>query len=200
MKKYFIFGICFSFVFAHKTMAQETRFGARGSLLISSFRVLQGNVSGNFTSNTGFAGGLFVDFPIANSIHLQPAVEFAIKGGTSPDLLKYSISYLEVPINVFWKGDLGNGKLYCGAGPYIAFALGGSVSRNGQEESLKFGGTANDDLEVLDFGMNMHVGYEFDMGFTAGLKYDLGFTNINSIASSAIVRNRAFAISVGFLF
>ncbi len=198
MKKYLIFSVCF--VFAQTIIAQQTRFGARGNLLISSFRVLQGTANGNFSSYTGFSGGFFVDFPVSHSIHLQPAVEFAMKGSVSPDLLKYSISYLEVPINVFWKGDLGNGKLYCGAGPYFAYALGGSVSRNGEEQSLKFGGTANDDFEALDIGMNMHVGYEFDMGFTAGLKYDLGFTNINGVSSSVIVRNRGFALSVGYLF
>ena len=86
--------------------------------------------------------GVAADIPIAGRFYLQPQLLVSAKGGNSEvrdldrnvyftsDLTsKVRLLYLELPVNVLYKLPLGPGKLIAGAGPYIAYGLGGKGQR-----------------------------------------------------------------------
>jgi hypothetical protein len=172
------------------------------------------NQTGGTLENTflpGFHLGANVLMPITPEIGFQPGIIFSVKGAEFAETpeTKYRINYLEVPLNLVYRGAAGNSSVYFGFGPYAAFALGGQVSVAGVEADLKFD---NDILlwnpQVIrrfDAGANIFAGYELGAGLFLKINGQLGLTKINPEADFIPGDNRSwknlgFGISAGFRF
>jgi hypothetical protein len=184
--------------------------------------------------------GVTADIPVAGRFHLQPQLLVSTKGSKAElhnlDSSRYSMSdiyskdrlvYLELPVNMLYKHPLRSGRLVVGAGPYIAYGLGGkssgtviyrSGSRSEVERDLKFKNVRAPSAEdrgkyeyfkPLDAGLNFIAGYEFNNGLCFHLNYSLGLTGISPSDGVApdgteyrynINKNGYFGITAGYMF
>ena len=180
--------------------------------------------------NPGFHVGITYDYLIANDIYIQPAALFSTKGyrlksvGESSSLESYmNPYYIEVPVNILYAPKLGKGRLLLGAGPYIAYGIGGRgqnyvkniqdgvVVRSDQSANLQFVDDT-DDLKAgkwaygktWDYGVQILEGYEFNERLSFQVNAQLGLADIypdnKGVKSSNKLKNIGFGLSVGYIF
>lgn len=201
-------------VLAVGAKAQNTTFGVRAGL---NFQNLTGDDGYGHKLDkklkTGINIGLNAEIPIAEDFYVQPGLLFTTKGAKDKTYRKINIkiSYLEIPINLLFKPELGDGKLLLGFGPYIGIAVGGSYTdANGNKADFKFAHKvtvaeyANGPyIRRMDFGGNLLAGYELSNKLSFQLNAQLGMTNIQTkIEGQTTVKakNTGFGISVGYRF
>lgn len=195
-----------------------------------SFGILGGvnfqNLNGKFSSGDklendmlmGFHGGVNVQIPIAPEFYFQPGVMYAIKGAKSTpfDGNYYTkttkINYIEVPLNLVYKGALGNGFVMLGFGPYVAYGIGGKVETEvgsvTVEKDIEFkneAGVAEYPVyKAFDAGANIFVGFEMASGIFLQLDTQFGMLNINPDRGTAddksASKNTGFGLSLGYRF
>lgn len=155
----------------------------------------------------GFHAGFNVLIPIAPEIYFQPGVLFSTKGAKLGDNEERRINYIEVPLNLVYRGELGNNFVLLGFGPYAAFAIGGKYTVAGVDNDLRF----TDEIALwdpralrrFDAGANIFFGYELGMGVYLQVNAQLGLLKINPeilLPDSRAWRNTGFGLSVGYRF
>ncbi|WP_114789273.1 porin family protein [Niabella yanshanensis] len=180
--------------------------------------------------NPGFHVGVTYDYLIANNFYVQPAVLFSTKGyriknvGETASFESYmNPYYIEMPVNILYAPRLGKGRLLLGAGPYIAYGIGGRgqnydkkieegvVVRNDQSANLQFLDDVADLKEgkwaygkTWDYGVQILEGYEFNDRLSFQVNAQLGLANIypdnKGVTSTNKLRNIGFGLSVGYIF
>jgi hypothetical protein len=148
------------------TNAQETRFGVKGGLNLTSFS------GGNYydaKSLVGFQVGGFAEIKIIERLSIQPEVLFSTQGakldGGSFGDFDSKLNYINIPVLA---------KFYITkqftveAGPQIGFLV--SAKNDGND--------AKDNFKSVDTGFNFGVGYNFTDNLGVGLRYTVGLANI----------------------
>lgn len=170
----------------------------------------------------GFHGGVNVQLPIAPEIYFQPGLLFSTKGAknTYGSLTgTYKLSYIELPLNVVYKGALGNGFIMVGFGPYLAYATGGKSTLNNEtttiENNIVFKKTVESGdpyitayMKRFDAGGNIFAGFEMAGGLFVQLNTQFGMININpkdnrllkEFSDKLSVKNIGFGLSLGYRF
>lgn len=192
--------------------AQETRLGIFGGVNLQNINGK--DQVGDRLENTllpGYHAGVNVYFPIADEIGFQPGIMFSSKGSVFDDdpETKYRIGYIEVPLNLVYRGQLGNNFVLLGLGPYASFALAGNLIVGDVKTELDF----DNDITVwnplvvrrFDAGANIFAGYELGSGLFFTINSQLGLLKINPDATlipddERIWKNTGFGLSVGFRF
>jgi hypothetical protein len=184
----------------------------------------------NTRLNPGFHVGVTYDYLIGKDFYVQPAVLFSTKGYRIKRVEENSSIesymdpyYVEVPVNFLYAPKLGKGRLLLGAGPYIAYGIGGRgqyygknieegvVKRTDQSADLQF---LNDTKEIKtgkwaygktwDYGVQILEGYEFNERLSFQINAQLGLADIhpdiNGVKSTNKIKNIGFGISVGYIF
>lgn len=164
---------------------------------------------------TGFHGGIYYEVPVGTDIYFQPGLLFSTKGSEIKDAdEKYTVSYLELPLNVIFKPLLGTGHILLGFGPYLGYAVGGKVKpvNQGESKELDFKGEVsvqdimNDNtryLKAFDAGANILIGYELSNNISLQLNAQLGLINISPGIpgdDDPSWKNTGFGLSVGYRF
>jgi len=210
----------FSGTYVKSQDTQKTSFGILGGV---NFQNLNGkDISGNSLDNdmiTGYHVGVNMQIPIAPEFYFQPGVMISTKGAKNNGSLLTTttkLTYLEVPLNLVYKGLLGNGHIMIGLGPYVAYGISGNVK---MESDLI---SANPDIEFknvvdledpltvpyykpLDVGGNIFFGYEMAGGIFVQLNAQLGMLEINPEYEilpndESSIKNTGFGISLGYRF
>jgi len=211
-------------LFALTANAQIPRvsFGLRAGVNVQNINGK--NLTGNDLENdmkAGFHVGVNAEIHVASDFYLQPGVLFSTKGAKGEDdtkqEVKFSLSYVEVPINLLYKPTLGPGKLLLGFGPYVAYAVGGSAKRGDKDGKLEYEkevtlleystGTlvATYYAKRLDVGGNLLFGYEFAKKISVQLNAQLGLAKINPKitdfpSDKSDKKNTGFGVSIGYRF
>jgi hypothetical protein len=167
----------------------------------------------SFDLRLGFHGGIVFEVGLTDAIFFGSGIIFSQKGTkfsyTDEDFddESYSgftlINYLEVPINLLYKADLGGAKLVFEAGPYLGYAINGKeqidYEDNGTSisfsEDIEFG-NEEDQVKRIDYGINVGVGLEFS-SFKVGAQYGLGLANLTNYEDSTM-KNQVIGVSVGY--
>jgi hypothetical protein len=161
------------------------------------------------------------DMPLLPMFSIQGGVMLVKKGATftlgdnsSGNYTEVSTRplYIEIPVNAVVKFPLPHKvKIFAGAGPYLAFGVGGKNKLEGKSLGLSFSddksidynsannsGAFNSDLKRFDAGLNFLVGVEISH-FTLNANYGYGLRNIKSSSSNndAKYANRVMSLSVG---
>jgi len=194
--------------------AQKTSFGVRAGVNFTNINGKDG--AGNDLHGklkTGMNAGINAEIPIAPDFYVQPGLLFTTKGAKDKDWdkVKYRLSYLEVPVNLLYKPELGDGKLLLGIGPYAAVAVGGSYTDpTGNKKDFKFAHdvtaaeASTPHMKRMDYGGNLLAGYEFSSGLSFQLIAQLGLADIHSevqgVGDKAKYKNTGFGVSVGYRF
>ncbi|HRP34178.1 MAG TPA: porin family protein [Agriterribacter sp.] len=182
---------------------------------------------GNKLSNdfkTGFHAGVNADLFVSEGFYLQPGLIYSTKGAQRKNNnveFTQHLSYVELPVNILFKPELGSGRLLLGAGPYAAFGISGkSKAKSGDaaiELEAKFKGEISAGeyaasllntayyVKPFDFGGNVLVGYELNNGFSLQLNGQLGLGELNPKvdgvpADKSNWKNLGFGASVGYRF
>lgn len=211
------------------SMAIQAQFGILGGV---NFQNINGkNSSGNKLENglmTGFHAGINVNIPISPDFNFQPGLLYTVKGANneffslevkaSGDFTTTTrLSYIEMPLNLLYRPQLGNGHLLLGFGPYIAYGISGKETTQlnslSVERTVKFKNSVADWTDVVenayyrpfDAGANILFGYEFAMGAFIQLNAQLGLLKINPeygwiSDDETAYMNTGYGLSVGFRF
>ena len=167
----------------------------------------------------GYHAGLNVQIPIAPAFCFQPGLLFSTKGAKNTGSLVTTttkLSYIELPLNLVYKGKLGNGYIMIGFGPYVAYGIGGSVTNEGGDISLDTDVEFQNVVQLtdpllttyfkgLDAGGNVFAGYETAGGLFFQLNTQFGMVNISPENEwfpndESVIRNTGFGLSVGYRF
>ena len=189
----------------------QTTLGIKGSLQIANEKFSTSNDSFTGDNVVGFQAGLLLKAPINEQFSIRPQLLYSTKGfGISANVLgvnnsaRLVFNYLEVPIQLAYSLEVGQGNVVVGAGPYVAYALNGksTVTVNGQTETedIEFGSASSQ--KRFDFGLNLSVGYELSTGLGLSAYYSPGLANLTESRNGVDVniRNTAFGLSLGYFF
>jgi hypothetical protein len=187
-------------------IAQEpgrVSFGVLGGV---NFQNLNGKLSsGDKLENDmlmGFHGGVNVQLPIAPEFYFQPGVMFAVKGAKNTATIlgreftdEIKLNYIEVPLNLVYKGALGNGFVMLGFGPYVAYGISGKQVFEGNSVTYERGV----DYNAFDAGANIFVGFEMASGIFLQLDTQFGMLDIDPDENQT-AKNTGFGLSLGYRF
>lgn len=216
-----LFTLSASMAFAQETDDSKTSFAILGGI---NFQNLNGkDMSGDKLDNDiliGFHAGLNVQFPIAPEFYLQPGLIFSTKGaknteGSSSNT--YKLSYIEMPLNFVYKAQLGKGYIMLGFGPYLAYAIGGTATHEGDpvsvEKDIEFTNEVESGdphtttyMKPFDSGANLFFGYELPSGLFLQLNTQLGLIEINpedkrfTDDNKTSIKNTGYGLSLGYRF
>jgi len=209
----------------------QLKVGIRGGFSLTNVSLVsEENERQNTEAIPRFQIGLTLDIPLVADFYLQPAVLYAGKGYkqdggwlvAAEGEFEVKLAYVEVPVNLLYKPQLGTGNLLIGAGPYLGYGIGGKWDTNGQivigdivlsENSGKVlfkndwsEGEFGNYLfgKPWDYGINLVAGYEFLQHFTAQFNAQFGLANLSpnteNVSSDGSTRNKGYGISVGYRF
>lgn len=215
MKKHILTSLLLIFAVISIT-GQEIRPGVLGGV---NFQNLNGeDPSGDRLENNlvaGFHAGINVLVPIAPEIYFQPGVLFTTKGASNDDNaqeIKYRFNYLELPLNLVYRGQLGESFVLVGFGPYAALAISGKVNFDDVSRDIEFRNRVEpgDPLTTpffrrFDAGANILAGYELPGGLFFQINAQLGLLNIvpeddRLIDNESVVKHTGYGLSVGYRF
>ncbi len=191
MKKIILSAIAImAFAFSN---AQETRFGVKGGLNITSFS------GGNYydaKSLVGFQVGGFAEIKVIDRLAIQPELLFSTQGArlefgnTDFDT---KLNYINVPVLAKFYVTK---QFTVEAGPQLGFL----VSAKSEGEDVK------DGFKSVDTGFNFGVGYNFTDNFSVGARYTVGLANIADRDADTwdeyydSPKNSVFAITLAYKF
>lgn len=198
----------------------RTTFGIIGGV---NFQTLTGkDHSGDKLTNDlmiGYHAGFNIQMPIAPEFYFQPGLLYSLKGAkiTSGALTSTTkVSYIEMPLNLVYKGTLGNGYVMIGFGPYVGYGIGGKVMTTGGDASLETDVTFQNSVSLsdplldtyyktFDAGGNIFAGYEMISGLFFQLNTQLGLLKVNPENAwfsddKASIKHTGFGLSLGYRF
>ncbi|MFO7573752.1 MAG: outer membrane beta-barrel protein [Bacteroidales bacterium] len=168
---------------------------------------------------TGYHAGFNVQIPIGPEFYLQPGLLYSLKGAknTSGALTSTTkVSYIEMPLNLVYKGRLGNGFVMLGLGPYIGYGIGGKMITTGGEVTVETDVTFQNSVALtdplldtyykkFDAGGNLFAGYEMASGLFFQLNTQLGMLKVNPENAwfpndEASIKHTGFGLSLGYRF
>ena len=190
-------------MFAVTNMQAQIKFGPKVGLNLSTMTYKSFGIAYDPKTLVGFNFGVISEIPLSGNLVLQPCILYSAKGS------KYSVlseettvspSFLEIPVNVVYKFDLGAAKLFLNAGPFVAYGIGGKIKSGGDSEDIIFGKTEDDDLRPLDFGLNAGAGLEIS-NIAISVNYGLGLANLAPITTNDTeMKIKVIGFSVAYLF
>lgn len=157
----------------------------------------------NFTNNL-YVNGAFLFTQKGNEYETE---ETTISGISVTDKVKNNPGYLEIPLALGYRFDLGNHVYLFGeTGPYFAFGVCGkqkhkidwesSFVNYSEKEKVDFFG--EDRAQTFDGGWGLRIGVEAS-GFQVHLGYEYGFSKIGYIYDEGC-HNSNFNVGVSYMF
>ena len=149
----------------------------------------------------GFHGGFNVEILLQNEFYLQPGLQLSTKGanftveGTKNWLAP---TFIELPINVMYKLDMGDAKLLLFAGPYMALGIGGTRSEGDVALDIRYGKGDMKDMRAFDAGLNLGVGVEM-MSIQFSVQIEQGILNLAPVSGTTI-RSYGIGVSLAYIF
>jgi len=203
MKKVFLVALLFVSLNGFSQLKYGVKLGANFANVIQNFA----NLDDEFGTKIrlAYSFGAIIEYEFSEVISLQSGLQLTnkgfsldledelIDGETVDGFDRYSITYLEVPVNVAFK--IRDFRII--VGPYIAFGIGGknkydyTRTYNGSDDvvkgdtDIKFKGKLNEAdwnsdneyIKGLDYGLSLGFGYRIGpMMINAG--YALGLANL----------------------
>ena len=143
--------------------------------------------------------GVVGEMPLWKSLYLNSGINYTIKGVSLSFLgsdIEFPISYLEVPVNVSYKYDLGLARVFGITGPYVAYGLKAKSTKGKDVNDISFGSN-DDEMKRIDYGLNFGTGIEFEK-FSFAVSYGLGLPNLSNM-SEETMKNGVLSFTISCL-
>jgi len=195
MKKFLlVITLCASFLSNAQSSKREEgiKIGIKAGINMSTFN---GDIAEDSSMRNGLHFGLVSEIILSDQFSFQPELLFSAQGyknDTAGASSKERFNYINVPLMVkYYAYD----KLSVEFGPQVGFLINADSRSNA-------GNTDIDDQNIVDFGMNLGLGYELKNGIFFQGRYNLGITNVNGAQNNDQFKytNSVFQLSVGVLF
>jgi len=197
----FAWVICLMFLISN--LQAQIKVGPKVGLNLSTATLSMYGISLDEKTLIGFHAGMLLEIPLAGNLYMQPAILFSAKGSKyslMQEEFQASPSYIEIPVNVVYKFDLGAAKLFLNVGPYAAYGILGKYDFDGETVDIVFGTSEDDDMKPLDYGLNVGAGVEIS-NIIISANYGLGLANLSPItANDEEMKNKVIGISLAYLF
>ena len=188
-------------------------FGVRAGFNSTRLSEKDGDRKTNSYFRAGFQIGAVSEYAISDVFVIQPSILFATQGGLIENSYyldwKRSINYLQIPVNVLIKLNLGETKLLLQAGTYFGYALSGKYKWESKlglyskgEYKIKFGNNYGENMiKPFDYGIGLGAGLQV-YNFQVGLGYNFGLANISPAPRSSkySMKNNGMAVTLTYLF
>lgn len=173
-------------------------FGVKGGLTASTLSVEEGRGL-DVSAIWGAAAGVFVTRPVSEMLSLQVEALVSQRGArdeTAGRSTTVRLAYLDVPVLVRL-GSTSADRLHAHAfaGPTFGFKL----KADGPNDSIFGGGNTDGEVKTFDLGLTLGAGIDVDR-ITVDARYTIGMNNIAVAPSDGVVKNRSFALMVGYRF
>lgn len=163
-------------------------------------------------SKFGINAGGYANIRISEAFAFQPEVLYSMQGakqeysqdfglGTYRVEDKVKLSYINIPLMMKWYAYDG---LNFEFGPQVGFNVSAKaegerrlISGEGDSQVMTSYESDLDDVETVDFGLNIGAGYELPNGLNFGIRYGLGLTEI---VKDSDVKNSVFSLGIGYSF
>jgi len=203
----------------YPSMISAQIFGVRGGFNLSNVLIkYDGETwSDDFKMKPGFHIGPTMEIPLSEVVSIDGALLYTTKGTKMKESETYqnttyeyksttTLNYLELPVNLKVKFDIGSIIGFGAIGPYFGYALSGkskyeeSINGNSSSETEDIDFDEDGDLKRFDFGMGFTGGIEVGkMQF--GINYGLGLSNISQYSDDdETVKNRNLSFFGAYRF
>lgn len=210
MKKLLIITAIFLFGFTNVNAQDETQFGVKGGINLST---ITGDDTDSFDSRTCFHFGVVLELPLSDNFSFQPELLYSCQGADYSDTFfeesitslkavvdiegTVKVDYLIIPLMAKYYVAEG---LSLEAGPQAGFLLSA-------KDEYEFNGESGEDdikdfVKGFDFGVNVGIGYKLEGGLNFGARYNFGLTDANDdpSLSNSTYKNSVFQFSLGYFF
>jgi hypothetical protein len=209
------------------SISAQVKFGPRIGVNLSGVNSDVPNTKINLRPS--FQLGVMTDIRLSEKLFFQGSILFSERGygflsitetvDTTLALPRSSIitsegnrilAYIDVPVMLVYKLDLGIGRAFFGAGPYFSYNLRGVNKENNtyvvnsdRDLSItKISGNYDmnklKEIDRIDYGATFTLGMEFDEKWQLAAHYGLGLADIDP--NQYKVSNRTTSISLVYLF
>jgi hypothetical protein len=175
----------------------------------------------NSDSRAYFYGGVFADIPLGkeeeNMFYLRPQLEYVGAGGQLPLITdyngnaiilpsKYSLHYIDLPVDFLFSPTLPIGRPWIGAGLYGGVLVKGTAKYGNTSNDLSIGNKPSDGIERYDFGFSLTAGLTLKYGILIGGDFHQGLIRVSpplpngASASRPNTRNAIGGVHIGYEF
>jgi hypothetical protein len=186
MKK-LVLGIAAGLLFIFIGQAQETNFGIKGGVNVSSVKITNGT---DYDAKTGLHLGGLAHIHINRQVALQPELVFSLQGGERNESNRINLTYLNIPVIVQFMISDG---FRLQTGPQAGFLLDAEQKVNNVEFDV------SDVFSTLDLSWSFGASYIFPSGFGLDARYNLGLSDISD-DNDFEARNRVFQGGIFYQF
>ena len=183
MKK-FLFAVAGLLAFSTMTFAQKASAGdfnvgitVGGGL--SNIRTDATEMDGVYEEKSiaNIQAGVVFDYAFVDNLFLEGGVTFQRKGNKVETMgieNKTNMFYVEIPVTMNYRINIGDFGLIPQFGPYVGIGVGGKAKTEVLGQEVKTDVFGDGAAERLDFGLRMGVGLAFTDNFKLTLGYDMG--------------------------
>ena len=190
-------------MFSTQLSAQDrpVSFGIEAGTNLSNYR-LGGDMKG-FKSKMSIGGsfGGFVKYDVSNNFALQSGIDVYYKSSTLESKAdksseKFKSFGVEIPVYGIVQGELGNGKAFIGAGPFVGYGI---RAKSDGVNMFKENNATGIALSRFDYGVGGIVGYDVDKNWQINANYQLGLADLQKAKGSAM-KSHGAAIGIVYKF
>jgi hypothetical protein len=178
----------------------QMQWGFAGGLNIANADITGGGTSVSTSSITSFYAGIIGIKSISEKMNFQTGALFSGKGVKSTDVdIEINPMYIELPLNLQFVLESGSMKILPYGGFYLGFGVMGKIKGGGQEQDIKFGDSATDDMKRMDYGLAFGVTFDLGNRFLINGQYQMGLANLAN-ATSVDVKTKTMSLGIGYMF
>ena len=201
----------FAFIFAVGTLIFSTQLSAQDNPVSVGFKAgaslsnyrLGGNMKG-FDSKMSIGGsvGGFVKYDLSENFALQSGIDVyyrtsKLESTTDRTSNKINFFGVEIPLYGMLQGELGSGKAFIGAGPYVGFGI--SAKSNGTNLFKNSSVAGKPAMNRFDYGVGGIIGYDFDKNWQINASYQFGLADLHK-GNGGSMKNHGASIGLAYKF
>lgn len=191
-------------IFSTQLWAQDkpVSFGFKVGTNLSNYR-LGGDMNG-FKSKMNFGGsvGGLIKYDLSTNFALQSGIDVyyktsTLESKTDQSSYKFKSFGVEMPVYGIVQGELGGGKAFIGAGPYIGYGI--SAKSDGVNLFGKNGEIGKPAMNRFDYGVGGIIGYDFDKNWQINASYQFGLADLHK-AKGGSMKSHGASIGIAYKF
>lgn len=192
------------------TANAQLKFGLKGGLTLAKWDIEDFGDEVDMKFNTGFHVGALVALDLPLGLEFETGLYINQKGfkveesfeGETFSMIVNPL-YIDVPLKLNYKIEVGPAAVFFGAGPTISYGVGGQFKMEGMgeedSEDIVWGNSEDDDLKPLDLGIGLQLGVKFSK-IQVSASYDMGLNDINTFEGEYIKNKPVIGLSAAYIF